>query len=328
GDGTAGGGGRRGGAGGGGRRGGRQQKSDAAGSSAIPDLLLPVVQRYVALSGHCVRLLRLEGLLLVGAHLGPLAAANHVCEEEEAAELPASLGSLVRCCLRCSEELGPFLQPAKRAYVFGALGAATARGAMWLLPAIHDINSLGVERMIRALSLLQPPLTALANMAPPPHTAAAAAAASAATSRQQPQQQTSAVDSTAATVAAAAAAAALCSLPCVSGYPSPSTALLAALLTCPELRGERGGLYDSARSYYGLLLVAPEEVVRAAGERPGRFRYAEWMALMQANVPHRPVTDVSLAALTRCLDRAHGLTPGAKVAGVVGAVVGAVQAPA
>lgn len=45
-------------------------------------------------------------------------------------------------------------------------------------------------------------------------------------------------------------------------------------------------------------------------------------------MPHRTVTDVTLGALQRCLDRAHGFTPGAKVAEVMGAMVGAVQAPA
>ncbi len=45
-----------------------------------------------------------------------------------------SLGALTRAALRCSEELTPFLQPCKLAYVFGPLAAAAARGTMWLLP--------------------------------------------------------------------------------------------------------------------------------------------------------------------------------------------------
>ncbi|GIL50762.1 hypothetical protein Vafri_6903, partial [Volvox africanus] len=130
-----------------------------------------------------------------------------------------------------------------------------------------------------------------------------------------------------AAAAAAAAAALATAVPTVSG-PGPSAGVLAALLVEPETRGERGRAFDKARAYYGLLLVPPDEVVRAATERPGRFLYAEWMALLQARVPHRTVTDVALGALQRCLDRAYGLTPGAKVAEVVGAVVGAVQAPA
>ncbi len=40
------------------------------------------------------------------------------------------------------------------------------------------------------------------------------------------------------------------------------------------------------------------------------------------------MTDVALGSLQRCLDRAHGFTPGAKMAEVMGAMVGAVQAPA
>eukprot|EP00198_Chlamydomonas_reinhardtii_P011037 XP_001700374.1 component of the exocyst complex [Chlamydomonas reinhardtii] len=167
--------------------GAQQQPAGAAGGRGLGKQR---TRGYKALSGHCSRLLRLEALMLVAAHLAPVAAASHLLDEDEALELPASLGSLTRTCLRASEELAPFLQPAKRAYVFGPLAAATARGMMWLLPAIHDINGLG------------------------------------------------------------------------------------------------------------------------------------------ARVPGRTVTDVGLGALQRCLDRAYGLTPGAKMAEVMGAVVGAVQAPA
>ncbi|KXZ42768.1 hypothetical protein GPECTOR_119g399 [Gonium pectorale] len=320
-------------AGGGGAAGGRRgwraarqaKAEDGSSSASIPDLLLPVVQSYRALAGHCCRLLRLEGLLLVASHLAPVAAASHVCHEgEDSLELHPSLGALTRAALRSAEELSPYLQPTKRAYVFGPMAAATARGIMWLLPAIHDINSLGVERMIRALSVLQPPLTTLVSTggSPAGPTSGLGPGGSAAT-----PSMSAGSDLVQAAAVAEAAAAAATALPPVSGV-GASAAVVAALLMQPETRGERGRMFDRARAYYGLLLVPADEVVRAAGERPGRFLYAEWMALLQAHVPHRTVTDVTVASLQRCLDRAHGLTPGAKVAEVVGAVVGAVQAPA
>lgn len=149
--------------------------------------------------------------------------------------------------------------------------------------AIHDINSLGVERMIRALSLLQPPLTSLVTVDMPPGPAPAPGAASAV--RASAATGGGGGASTAAAAAAAAALAAIVtSVPTVSGS-GPSAVVLAALLTHPEIRGERGCVFDRARSYYGLLLVPPDEVVRAAGEMPGRFLYAEWMALLQASEP-------------------------------------------
>lgn len=49
-------------------------------------------------------------------------------------QMHPSLGALTRAALRCSEELTPFLQPCKLAYIFGPLAAAAARGTMWLLP--------------------------------------------------------------------------------------------------------------------------------------------------------------------------------------------------
>ncbi|GIL50763.1 hypothetical protein Vafri_6905, partial [Volvox africanus] len=147
------------------RRGGnRVSQQLQPGGASVPDLLLPAVQSYKALSGHCCRLLRLEAMLLVGSHLAPVAATSHVCEEVDSMELHPSLGALTRAALRSSEDLTPFLQPAKRAYVLGPIAVAAARGIMWLLPAIHDISSMGVERMIRALSLLQPPLTSLVDI--------------------------------------------------------------------------------------------------------------------------------------------------------------------
>ncbi|GIM04901.1 hypothetical protein Vretimale_9393 [Volvox reticuliferus] len=304
------------------------------GAAIVPDLLLPAVQSYKALSGHCCRLLRLEALLLVGSHLAPVAATSHVCEEVDSMELHPSLGALTRAALRSSEDLTPFLQPAKRAYVLGPIAVAAARGIMWLLPAIHDISSLGVERMIRALSLLQPPLTSLVDIESSSGAVAAiaasgarAAGAAGAGGGASAAAASGTATGNAAVAAAAAAAALATAVPTVSG-PGPSAGVLAALLVQPETRGERGRAFDKARTYYGLLLVPPDEVVRAATERPGRFLYAEWMALLQARVPHRTVTDLALGGLQRCLDRAYGLTPGAKVAEVVGAVVGAVQAPA
>lgn len=175
--------------------------------------------------------------------------------------------------------------------------------------------------MIRALTVMQPPLTSLVAIAPGTANAAAAGGAG-------KGGAAGAAATASAAEAAAAAAAAATAWPPVSGT-GPSAGVMAALLMQPESRaGERSRVWDRSRGYYGLLLVPPDEVVRAAGERPGRFAYAEWMALLQARVPGRTVTDVGLGALQRCLDRAYGLTPGAKMAEVMGAVVGAVQAPA
>ena len=40
-------------------------------------------------------------------------------------------------------------------------------------------------------------------------------------------------------------------------------------------------LYDRVRAYYSLLSLQPEEVLRAAAERPMKYGYADWMALLQ-----------------------------------------------
>jgi hypothetical protein len=59
---------------------------------------------------------------------------------------------------RLDEGLEPYLPPHKRAYVFGSLGGAAARFAIWLLPDIRGFNHAGVQRMCRMLASLQPAL--------------------------------------------------------------------------------------------------------------------------------------------------------------------------
>jgi hypothetical protein len=38
--------------------------------------------------------------------------------------------------------------------------------------------------------------------------------------------------------------------------------------------------YDRAKQYYTLVGLPADEVVRLAGDRPGRFSVAEWEALL------------------------------------------------
>lgn len=59
------------------------------------------------------------------------------------------------------EELAPVLSPSRARYVLGCLPAAAAKAAIWLLPEIPEMNALGVERMLRLLSVLQAPLVGL-----------------------------------------------------------------------------------------------------------------------------------------------------------------------
>ncbi len=75
-----------------------------------------------------------------------------------------------------------------------------------------------------------------------------------------------------------------------------------------------------------LLTMACEEVLRQAAERPMRYGYGEWMALLQVHVLGRNVADVHVAALQGVLDRAHGLTAGKRIAGAVGTVISTVIA--
>ncbi len=139
--------------------------------------------------------------------------------------------------------------------------------------------------MARALSLLQP-LTNLVTIAAPPAPAGSAQAGPAAPSVSRSSQQVAAAavavgPEAAAAVAAAAAAAAAAAVPTTSGYGAPSATTLAALLLHPETRGDRGGAFDAARSFYALLIAPADSVLAALNDRPGRFLYAEWMALLQ-----------------------------------------------
>eukprot|EP00891_Asterochloris_glomerata_P001516 jgi/Astpho2/1516/Aster-x0064 len=46
-----------------------------------------------------------------------------------------------------------------------------------------------------------------------------------------------------------------------------------------------------ARSYFNLLMLSPQALIRAAAERPGRYTPTEWAALLQVVMQDRPVTN-------------------------------------
>lgn len=71
--------------------------------------------RYRAVSGACMRCVRLDLLLLVVSQLGELPKSRYVCSEEEAKEVDECVGALSRWALLC--------------VLCSRLGAASARGA-------------------------------------------------------------------------------------------------------------------------------------------------------------------------------------------------------
>ncbi|EFJ45078.1 hypothetical protein VOLCADRAFT_94555 [Volvox carteri f. nagariensis] len=126
-----------------------------SGAANVPDLLLPVVQSYKALAGHCVRLLRLEALLLVGSHLAPVAAASHLCEEGDSVEArvpqrtvtDVTLGSLQRCLDRAYG-----LTPgAKMAEVVGAVVGAVQAPAERLGDVLLEGLVAGKDALLEGL---------------------------------------------------------------------------------------------------------------------------------------------------------------------------------
>ncbi|KAL6751509.1 hypothetical protein V8C86DRAFT_2777103 [Haematococcus lacustris] len=121
-----------------------------------------IVQRLRALSAQLLRTLRLELQLLVASSLQGLLGLSHMVEGEEAAkEVYPLLPGLSRNLTRLAELLTAQLAAPHAAYVLGGLPAATAHMAVWLLPDIREINTAGVERMVRSLTALQHTLSSL-----------------------------------------------------------------------------------------------------------------------------------------------------------------------
>ncbi len=65
---------------------------------SCPPAVPPVVPRFRALAGHCVRVLRLDALLHVVHHLDqlPSAAPGFVCAEEDIKEVAECVSALAR----------------------------------------------------------------------------------------------------------------------------------------------------------------------------------------------------------------------------------------
>lgn len=240
-------------------RGGRQ-KAGVEVDDALLDSLGFMMDRCKSLAGQCVRALRLEMITLPCWHLHHLALISHLCDEDDVREIHACVGAFTRAVTRAAEETLPFLSPTRFAYVFGCVASTAARVVMWILPEVHEINHYGVERMLRTLSMMQPPLLAICS-------------------------------------------------------------------TFKEVRVDPSRWFDRARGYYNLLGLPPDEVVRQAAEKPKRFSSAEWMALLQVQVPGRVVTESQLNQLEKVLDKAYGLTPGQKVVEVIEQIGTTVQAP-
>ncbi len=50
-----------------------------------------------------------------------------------------------------------------------------------------------------------------------------------------------------------------------------------------ELKTEPARAFDRARSYYSMLMLPADEVLKVAGEKPMRYSAGEWMALLQVS---------------------------------------------
>eukprot|EP00879_Flechtneria_rotunda_P022311 GHRR01023540.1.p1 GENE.GHRR01023540.1~~GHRR01023540.1.p1 ORF type:complete len:213 (+),score=84.92 GHRR01023540.1:344-982(+) len=75
-----------------------------------------------------------------------------------------------------------------------------------------------------------------------------------------------------------------------------------------------GRAYDRAKSYFTLVGLPADEVIRLAADKPGRFSLAEWEALLQVQVPGRPTHERHMAALHRALDKYYHISAGQKMA--------------
>lgn len=212
-------------------------------SDGLSSSLALLINRYRALAGLCIRALRLEMMCLAAHHLFELTSISHLCEDNDRTEMPSCLGSLIRNAARAEEEIAPHLPSHKRKYVLSILPSACAKLCMYILPEVKEINSAGVERMVRLMSVLQPAL---------------------------------------------------------SSFLAPTV-------------GGTFRMFDHVRAYYSMLNLTMDDLLAYVGERPGRFSYTEWKALVEVHVPGRWVTDEQLQVMDKSLEaRLQGLSYSAK----------------
>ena len=129
--------------------------------------LTHAADRFRALAGRCLRVLRLELILLSVHHLqslprlasgGPISAAA----EEHAA-------SLARVITQLDETMAPYLPTDRRLYVFASLPPAVVQISVSLLPQFSSpIDTACVSRVCRLLSALQPVLCAAGGVGEDP----------------------------------------------------------------------------------------------------------------------------------------------------------------
>eukprot|EP00798_Chlamydomonas_sp_ICE-L_P015994 gene15994-22128_t len=197
------------------------------------------IDMYRSLSGQCMRIARMDMLLLTSFLLRPLTVSSHLCEADDVKDVNPCIGQLIRTATRIADELTPQLRPSKLLYVAGCVSTCAARSCMWLLPEIYDINKSGAERMPTLLNLM----------------------------------------------------------------PAMASGILVDKL---DLRQQRARVYDLARSYYSLLPLPPQEVIRAAADKPMQFSFPAWIAIFEI----------------------YGVSRAEKFVGVLGNVVGVMQTPA
>jgi len=255
--------------------------------------LAALAERCRALAGRCGRAVRLDLALLVAFQLHHVAGVGHVIEADGARELHPSVAGLSRAIARLAGELGPLLAPRHARYAFGVLPAAVAAAAVAMLPELAAVNALGVERMVRLVSVLQAPVVALLTQGGGPLGLGPAAGGAAA--------------GTPGSVAGTPGGR--------PGPASPGGAGAGAPLGSPAAVAAP---FERAAAYYALLAAPPEEVVRCATEAPLRHSPPEWQALLAVTVPGRVVTEAHGRALFAALDRAYQLSAGQRVAEVLG----------
>ncbi|GAX74536.1 hypothetical protein CEUSTIGMA_g1985.t1 [Chlamydomonas eustigma] len=277
----------------------------------LPEGVTLLVERYRAVSGLCARMIRLELQLQVVHLLHPLGRASHLCEGDEAKEVHPCIGNLIRVMGRLAEEILPHLSHSRASYVLSGVAPAAARVVMWSLEDVHEMNALGVERMVRTLAVLQPALSTLS----PPLSSAAAYAESVSKQAEADGEEDILSDSGLSNSNQR-------SVDSVNGAVS-STRLFEEW----AMRTER--LYRHACGYYGMLMgKQATDVLEAAGKHPMRYSYQEWCTLLRTRVHRRLVTVGHLEELQQSLDQAYGLVPQNKLAEAFGTMVNAIQAPA
>jgi hypothetical protein len=131
----------------------------------IAESLAHAADRFRAFAGRCIRVLRLDMLLLTVHHMellprlapGDRNTADGVSAEEHIAALGRVISSL-------DEALAPYLPPERRMYIFGTIPSLTMQIAVSMLPEFKVIDSGCVSRVCRLLSGLQPMLGAVGGV--------------------------------------------------------------------------------------------------------------------------------------------------------------------